>query len=90
MGVTLEQAGDPLKFLDGQIGDPRGEMAITVKDVLSMESATTPCQLHKMLCPTTTNIEASGPSILRSERYKKMSALPYIHAGCKLECVEIS
>ena len=59
MGVTLEQAGDPLKFLDGQIGDPRGEMAITVKDVLSMESATTPCQLHKMLCPIAPNIQAA-------------------------------
>ena len=79
MGVTLyiEQAGDQLQFLECQIGDPQGEMAITVKDVLSMESASTPCQLHQMLCPTAPNIEAalvsSVPNAMKKCQHYRIS-----------------
>ena len=77
MGVTLEQAGDQLQFLECQIGDPQGVMAITVKDVLSMESACTQCQLHKMLCPMAPNIEAalvsSAPNAMKKCQHYRIS-----------------
>ena len=79
MGVTLyiEQAGDQLQFLECQIGDPQGERAITLKDVLSMEGASTPCQLHQMLCPTAPNIEAalvsSVPNAMKKCQHYRIS-----------------
>ena len=49
MNVTVEQVGREIDFLECTLRNPLGSCPIAVRDLLSMQSKSTPCQVRKML-----------------------------------------
>ena len=47
--VTVEQVGREIDFLECTLRHPLGSCPIAVRDLLSMQSKSTPCQVRKML-----------------------------------------
>ena len=51
MEVILEQVADEIGFVECTLGNPLGDCPISVRDLLSRESKSTPAQVRKKLSP---------------------------------------
>ena len=62
MDVTLEQASRSIEFLECTLNDPSGDCCVSVKNLLSCDTKSTPSQTRKMLSTMARN----APSALQS------------------------
>ena len=78
MGVTLEQVGASIDFLECTLSHPLGDCPIAVRNLMSCESKSTPCQLRKMLSPLAPNAQGALVSMILND-VKKSQHLRLTH-----------
>ena len=67
MEVTLEQVAQEIEFLDCTLRNPLGDCPISVRNLLSRESKSTPAQVRKMLSPMAPNAKTALTSMIPND-----------------------